>query len=88
MARTLILGNEDNLPTAVGSATSLSSATVVRVANVSGSDATLSQNPSVGSATTFTITIPNGRVEYIEKKPTDVLYATGTIRAAKVGFTG
>jgi hypothetical protein len=42
----------------------------------------------VGAASTSFITIPDGTVEYVEKKATDVCYATGTIRGAKVGYTG
>ena len=41
----------------------------------------------VGAATTVSMTIPNGTVEYLEKKPYHVVYATGTLRGAKVGFT-
>ena len=47
-----------------------------------------SEYAPVGAATTNFITIPTGTVEYVEKKSTDVCYGTGTIRAAKVGFTG
>ena len=82
--RALVLGNEIAVPTAAGSATSFAQATVVRVVNVSGSSGTI----GVGAATTNFITIPDGTVEYVEKKSTDVCYGTGTIRAAKVGFTG
>ena len=39
-------------------------------------------------ATTSFITIPTGTVEYIEKKPNDVVYGSGTARVAKVGYTG
>lgn len=88
MARTLIIGNEIAVPTTFGAATSLAQATVLRVVNVSGSTATIGVSTLVGAATTNFITIPNGTVEYIEKKPNDVVYGTGTSRAAKVGYTG
>lgn len=88
MARTLIIGNEIAVPTAFGAATSLAQATVLRVVNVSGSAATVGVSTMVGAATTSFITIPSGTVEYIEKKPNDVVYGTGTSRAAKVGYTG
>ena len=86
--RALVLGNEIAVPTAAGSATSFAQATVIRVVNVSGSSATIGVCTVVGAATTNFITIPEGTVEYVEKKSTDVCYGTGTIRAAKVGFTG
>ena len=88
MARTLIIGNEIAVPTTFGAATSLAQATVLRVVNVSGSSATIGVSTMVGAATTSFITIPTGTVEFIEKKPNDVVYGTGTSRAAKVGYTG
>ena len=86
--RTLILGDEIAVPTLAGSATSFSQATVVRVVNVSGSVGTIGVSTVVGAATTNFITIPDGTVEYLEKRPNEVCYATGTIRGAKVGYTG
>ena len=88
MARTLIIGNEIAVPTAAGSATSLEQATVVRVVNVSGSSGTIGVSTIVGAATTNFITVPNGTVEYVEKKPNEVVYGTGTLRGTKVGYTG
>ena len=87
MARTLIIGNEIAVPTAAGSATSLEQATVVRVVNVSGSSATVGVATVVGQTGRF-ITIPTGTVQYVEKKHTEVLYASGTVRGARVGYTG
>lgn len=86
MARTLIIGDEIAIPTSAGTATSLAQATVVRVVNVSGATATVGVSTLVG-ATGNLITIPDGKVEYIEKRPNEVVYASGTVRGAKVGFT-
>jgi|TARA_B100000085_G_scaffold199506_1_gene183041 NADPH-dependent ferric siderophore reductase len=88
MARTLLIGDEVAIPTAAGSATSFSQATVVRVVNVSGSSATVGVSTIVGAASTSFMTIPTGTVEYLEKRANEVIYATGTLRGAKVGFTG
>jgi len=88
MSRALIIENEIVIPTAAGSANSFGSASVVRVVNVSGSAGTVGLTTIVGAATTAFITIPDGTVEYIQKKPGEFLYATGTLRGAKVGFTG
>ena len=81
MTRALVLGNEIAVPTVSSSASNFSLATVIRVVNVSGSSGTI-------GVSTVVITIPNGTVEYVEKKATEVCYGTGTLRAAKVGFTG
>jgi len=88
MSRTLLIGDEIAIPTAAGSATSLEQATVVRVVNVSGSTGTIGVSTMVGAATTIFMTVPTGTVEYLEKRANDVVYATGTVRGAKVGFTG
>ena len=85
--RALVLGNEIAVPTVAGSATSFAQATVIRVVNVSGSTGTIGVCTIVGAASTSFITIPDGNVTYLEKKSTDVCWATGTIRGAKVGFT-
>ena len=88
MTRALVLGNEIAVPTVSSSASNFSLATVIRVVNVSGSSGTIGVSTVVGAATTSFITIPNGTVEYVENKATEVCYGTGTLRAAKVGFTG
>jgi hypothetical protein len=87
MAKASIFGTEIAIPTAAGSATSFGEATVVRVVNVSGSSATVGVATVVGQTGRF-ITIPTGTVQYVEKKHTEVLYATGTVRGARVGYTG
>ena len=46
---------------------------------------------SFGSATVVrvvNVSGSSGTVEYVQKKPGEFLYATGTLRGAKVGFTG
>tara|TARA_A100001201_G_scaffold140456_1_gene133580 strand:- start:29 stop:292 length:264 start_codon:yes stop_codon:yes gene_type:complete len=87
MAKASIFGTEIAIPTAAGSATSFGEATVVRVVNVSGSSATVGVATVVGQTGRF-ITIPTGTVQYVEKKHTEVLYASGTVRGARVGYTG
>ena len=87
MAKASIFGNEISIPTTAGTATSFGEATVVRVVNVSGSSATVGVATEVGQTGRF-ITIPTGSVQYVEKKHTEVLYASGTVRGARVGYTG
>jgi len=44
--------------------------------------------PAVGAASTLTFTMPTGTVEFLQKLPTDVIFASAnTVKAAKVGFT-
>ena len=87
MAKASIFGTEIAIPTTAGAATSFGEATVVRVVNVSGSSATVGVATEVGQTGRF-ITIPTGTVQYVEKKHTEVLYASGTVRGARVGYTG
>lgn len=88
MQRTKILGSEEALSTSAGAASSISQATCVRLYNGSGGPATVSISTSVGAGTTFAITMPNAAVEFLEKLPTDVIFASSaSVKAAKVGFT-
>tara|TARA_R110002020_G_scaffold36656_1_gene110387 strand:- start:143 stop:406 length:264 start_codon:yes stop_codon:yes gene_type:complete len=87
MAKASIFGTEIAVPTTAGAATSFGEATVVRVVNVSGSSATVGVATVVGQIGRF-ITIPTGTVQYVEKKHTEVLYASGTVRGSRVGYTG
>jgi len=87
MARTLLIGTETGL--AVTS--TLGNATVVRVINLSGSDATVSiaKRSSGGFINTATVTLPDDRVEFFEKDGADNIWASAaTVKGAKVGFTG
>lgn len=87
MARTLLLGAESALPTTVGTASSFSQATVVRLHN-SDTGAHLvtlldSDYQGIGS-----MTMAAGATEYLEKKHSDmVLAANAAVLGAKVGFT-
>jgi hypothetical protein len=89
MARTLLVGAEIACPTSVGAATSFSEATVVRLVNTHATDAfkvTLLETQSgtgIGS-----MTLPAGNVEYLEKRPSQViLAANAAVLGAKVGYT-
>jgi len=87
MARTLLIGTE----TGLGVTSTLGNATVVRVINLSGSDATVSiaKSTATGYASTATVTLPDNRVEFFEKDGADKIWASAaTVKGAKVGFTG
>ena len=89
MYRTLLMGSGSEV--ALDSATTLDKATVVRVVNLSGADATVSvaKSTTAGYASTATVTLPDDRVEFFEKGPNDQISASSSnVKGFKVGFTG
>ena len=89
MYRTLLTGSGSEV--ALNSATTLDNATVVRVVNLSGADATVSvaKSTTAGYASTATVTLPDDRVEFFEKGPNDQISASSSnVKGFKVGFTG
>ena len=89
MARTLLIGTGSEV--ALDTATTLGSATVVRVINLSGGDATVSvaKTSSGGYISTATVTLPDDRVEFFEKGAQDIISASdANVKGFKVGFTG
>jgi hypothetical protein len=87
MQRTKIIGTEISTETVAGSASSISNATCVRLHNNTTGIVTVGVSTSVGAATTNYFSMPAGSVEFLEKIPTDVLWTSSAIRAAKVGLT-
>ena len=91
MTRTLLIGSEEALGTNLAGGKTLDSATVVRVINLSGADATVSieKSTSSGYSGIATVTLPDDRVEFFEKAGADIIYASSAnVKGAKVGFTG
>jgi hypothetical protein len=89
MFRTLLVGIGSEV--ALDTATTLDSATVVRVFNNSGVDATVSvaKSTTAGYASTATVTLPADRIEFFEKGAQDIISASvSTVVGFKVGFTG
>lgn len=89
MGRILPLGTEITVPNAVGTASSFSEATVVRLANPSTTDYVVTVQETAGGTTVGTFTLLADSTELLEKKPTHVVsVASGTdVLGAKVGFT-
>ena len=87
--RLLLKGAEAALPDAVGSATSLSNARVVRVVNTAaGADHLVTIQDTAGGTTLGSFTVMRSSSEVFEKEPTDVVFAANSaIKAAAVGFT-
>lgn len=87
MQRTKILSDVVLTPTTAGTASSIGSATCVRLYNNNVGVVTVSISTSVGAATTFSFSIPSSTVEFLEKIPTDVIYTSSQIQANRVAFT-
>jgi hypothetical protein len=88
MPVTKIIGNQESTAINAGTATSISSATCVRLYNDSGSPRIIGINTVVGAATTSFFSMPNNTVEFLSKLPTDVIWTDGAaIKANKVAFT-
>ncbi len=89
MQRTKVIADEVAMPTLAGAASSINEATCVRLVNNSGASATVSISTVVGAATTDTFTMPDATVEFLQKLPTDVIFASSaSVRATKVGLVG
>ena len=86
--RTRIIATEETLGTSAGAATSISTATCVRLSNTSGGVRVIAVSATVGAATSTFFTMPDGTVEFLEKEANYVIWADGTVKANKVGFTG
>jgi len=88
MQRTKIIATEIAMPTTAGTASSISEATCVRLFNSAGVAATVSISTFVGAATTLSFTMPSASVEFLQKYPTDVIWASSAlVKVANVGFT-
>jgi len=87
MQRTRISESEVTTATSAGTATSIGSATCVRIHNNTAGIVTVGVSTVVGAATTNYFSMPANSVEFLEKFPTDVIWTSSAIKAAKVGFT-
>jgi hypothetical protein len=87
MQRTKILENVVLTPTTVGTASSIGSATCLRLHNNTAGIVVVSISTYVGAATTNQFSLPANSVEFLEKFPTDVIYTSSQIQANKVAFT-
>lgn len=87
MQITKLIETQITTPTSAGTATSLNSATCVRLCNDTGGEITVSISTSVGASTANAFTLPRYNVEFLQKLPTDVIHTSSAIKANKVGFT-
>ena len=87
MQRTKIIETEVSTGISAGAATSIGSATCVRLHNDTAGIVTVGVSTIVGAASTNYFTMPGNSVEFLEKLPTDVIWSVTSIKASKVGFT-
>ena len=88
MARTLCKGVEAACPTTTGAATSFSEATVVRLVNGHSSAHLVTVVETQSGTVVGSFTMPAGTVEYLEKNPTQCVFAANAgVLGSKVGFT-
>lgn len=87
MQRTKIIESEITTGATAGTATSIGSATCVRLCNNTAGLITVGISTMVGAATTNFFTMPSYTVEFLEKMPNDVIWTSSAIKASKVGFT-
>ena len=89
MARTLLLGNEVALPTNTGTATSFSSATVVRLVNTTGTAQVINVVETQSGTGIGSFTMLGNTTEMLEKNASYCVFASAaTVKGTKVGFTG
>jgi len=88
MARTLCKGAEAACPTTTGTATSFSEATVIRLVNTHSGNHLVTVVETQSGDVVGSFTMPTGSVEYLEKNPTQCVFAANAgVLGAKVGFT-
>jgi len=88
MARTLCKGAEEALPTTTGTAVSFTQATVVRLINSDSSAHLVTVVETRNGDVVGSFTMPAGSVEYLEKNPTQCVFAANAgVLGAQVGFT-
>lgn len=87
MQRTKVLTTEVSTSTTAGAASSIGSASCVRLHNNTSGVATVGVSTVVGAASTIYFSMPANTVEFLEKLPTDVIWTSPAIVVSKVGFT-
>jgi hypothetical protein len=87
MQRTKIIESEVSTGASAGAATSIGTASCVRLHNNTAGVVTVGVNTQVGAATTVFFSMPGNSVEFLEKYPSEVIWTSVAIKAAKVGFT-
>ena len=86
---TLIKGTEAACGVDAANASTFGSATAVRLVNTTSTARLVTVIDEVGGSTTIgTFTLPGNKVEFVEKKPTEAIFAANAaVLGAKAGYT-
>lgn len=87
MQLTKLIESQELTGASAGAATSIGSATCVRLFNQTAGIVTVGVSTSVGAATTISFEMPAYHVEFLQKTASDVIFTSAPIKANKVGFT-
>ena len=87
MSLTKVIETEVTTETSAGAATSIGSATCVRLYNTHSGDVTVAISTVVGAGTSLYFTMPTKTVEFVQKAGSDVIWTSTGIKANKVAFT-
>lgn len=87
MSVTKIIETQVDTGTNAGAATSINSATCVRLFNNQSGVVTIGISTAVGAATTTFFAMPAASVEFVQKLGSDVIWSSAAIKANKVAFT-
>ena len=86
--RTLITGEQVACGTNSGVASTFGNATVVRLCNNGSTARLIAVVTAAGGTVVGSFTMPGNTVEFLEKKPTEAIFASDTsVLGSPVGFT-
>jgi len=86
--RTLVIGEQVACGTNSGAASTFGNATVVRLCNNGSTARLVAVVTAVGGTVVGSFTMPGNTVEFIEKKPTEAIFAADTsVLGTPVGYT-
>ena len=86
--RTLVTGSQAACGTNSGVASTFGNATVVRLCNNGSTARLIAVVTEAGGTVVGSFTMPGNTVEFLEKKPTEAIFASDTsVLGTPVGFT-
>ena len=86
-SRTLVTGSEAPCGTDAAGASTFGSATVVRLVNTTSTARVVTVATAVGGTTVGTFTLLGNTVEFVDKKPTQAIFAAhASVLGTSVGY--
>ena len=87
MTRTLVTGTEAACGVDAANASTFGSATVVRLVNTTSTARVVTVATAVGGSTVGTFTLLGNTVEFVDKKPTQAIFAAhASVLGTSVGY--